>query len=45
MPWKQIVGMRNIIVHDYFKIVQMIVWSVVVTELPKLKASIQNILV
>ena len=39
VPWASIVGMRNILVHHYFAIDTDIVWSVVVNDLPKLKAS------
>ena len=44
IPWKKIVGMRNIIVHDYFEIDANIVWAVVDGELPKLKRGVKGIL-
>src|ERR1051325_3466612 len=36
IPWTQIIGMRNILVHEYFGIDQEIVWSVVEKDLPAL---------
>ncbi len=44
IPWASIVGMRNILVHQYFDIDVDIVWSVVESDLPKLKAWFQAIL-
>lgn len=44
VPWKQIVGMRNIIVHDYFQIDGEIVWAAVENELPKLRERIEAIM-
>lgn len=44
VPWASIVGMRNVLVHQYFGIDTDIVWSVVENELPKLKRSFQAIL-
>ena len=36
IPWRQIVGMRHRIVHDYVNVKPTIVWDVVSNELPKL---------
>ena len=44
IPWAPIVGMRNVLVHQYFGIDTDIVWSVVERELPNLKVQFQKIL-
>lgn len=38
VPWRKIVGMRNYIVHEYFKIDAQIIWNAIEKEIPKLKA-------
>jgi uncharacterized protein with HEPN domain len=44
IEWPKIVGMRNILVHNYFDIDLDIVWAVVESDLPELKSRISEIL-
>lgn len=44
LPWGQMIGLRNSLVHGYFAIELNIVWGVVERDLPPLKAQLQRIL-
>ena len=44
IPWKQIIGMRNRIVHGYDTINLEIVWSTVIESIPELKSYCKEIL-
>jgi len=44
IPWKGIIGMRNILVHQYSAVDSDLVWELVENELPDLKKNIERIL-
>jgi uncharacterized protein with HEPN domain len=43
IPWSYIIGMRHILVHEYFAIDLDIVWRVISLDLPKLKEMIKKL--
>ena len=44
VPWSAMVGMRNIVVHQYFEVDLNIAWFVVERDLSSLKGKIEAIL-
>lgn len=44
IPWQDIVGMRNMLTHEYFGISLTRVWMTVVSDVPVLKACVNRIL-
>lgn len=39
-PWKQVSGMRNYIVHEYYQVDNTVVWDVIMNDLPNLESQI-----
>jgi len=44
VEWAQIVGMRNVFVHEYFGVDSSLVWEIIKNDLPDLKEKIILIL-
>ena len=44
IEWSQIIGMRNVFVHEYFGIDTRLVWEIIKNDLPDLRLKIELIL-
>ena len=45
IEWREIVDLRNLLLHEYFGVDLNIVWSIIQFDLPPLKSKIQNVLI
>lgn len=43
IPWQQMIGMRNRLIHGYFSVDESIVWEVVTAQLPQLEREIEEV--
>ena len=44
IPWHQIAGMRNVLVHGYFEIDTDLVWDAATRDVPALKPAVEHLL-
>ena len=44
IPWSQIVGMRNILTHEYFEVDPDVIWHVATLDLPSLVFHLEDFL-
>ncbi len=44
IPWKQMSGMRDMLIHEYFGVIMERVWDTAKNDIPKLKKQISGLL-
>ncbi len=44
IPWAKMIGLRNVLIHNYFGIDDKMIWNVIQINLPELKKNITQLL-
>ena len=44
IQWRQITGLRHVLVHEYFGIDSKLIWQIITDDIPELKIKIKEVL-
>ncbi|AFL85084.1 hypothetical protein Belba_2531 [Belliella baltica DSM 15883] len=43
ISWREIISLRNFLVHEYFGVDEIIIWQIITVDIPHLKEKLNNI--
>ena len=44
IQWRQITGLRHVLVHEYFGVDTKLIWQIIADDIPELKIKIKEVL-
>ena len=44
IPWREVIGIRHVLVHQYFGVDLSVLWEIVENDLPRLKPAVETLL-
>ena len=44
IQWRQITGLRHVLVHEYFGVDNRLIWQIIIDDIPALKIKIKEVL-
>lgn len=43
ISWREIISLRNVLIHEYFGVDEVLVWQIITVDIPSLKEKLSSV--